>query len=171
MSKHTAVIGVAGVLALGLLTLGVAGKPGTTTSGSWQVDSQRSEAQLITDGTTNFGKTKINFTLGFARVNGGLKLDDADPANSKLDFRMYPASSMAPPIGEDGKVRASWLANVANNTLVCFHSKKVVRTPDGKLQVTGDRYTARRLSTALLVRKHLFSISPRRVKAGKRPLP
>ena len=137
MLKHTAVIAVAGALALGILTLGVAGKPNPT-SGSWQVDSQRSDAQLITDGLTNWGQTKINFTLGFARVNGGLKLDDADPANSKLDFRMYPASSMAPPIGEDGKVKASWLANVANNTLVCFHSRKVVRTPDGKLQAIGD---------------------------------
>jgi polyisoprenoid-binding protein YceI len=34
--------------------------------------------------------------------------------------------------------KAKWLANVANDTLVCFHSKKVVRTPDGKLQLTGD---------------------------------
>jgi len=102
------------------------------------VDSQRSDAQLITDARTDWGQTKINFTLGFARVNGGLKLDDADPANSKLDFLMYPASSIASPIGEDGKVKARWLANVANHTLVCFHSKKVVRMPDGKLQATGD---------------------------------
>jgi polyisoprenoid-binding protein YceI len=137
MLKHTVVIAVAGALALGISTLGVAGKP-SSTSGSWQVDSQRSDAQLITDAWTDWGKTKINFTLGFARVNGGLKLDDADPANSKLDFLMYPSSSLASPIGEDGKVKASWLANVANHTLVCFHSKKVVRTPDGKLQTTGD---------------------------------
>src|SRR5208337_1549082 len=137
MLKPTAVFAVAGALALGILTLGVAGKPNPT-SGSWQVDSHRSDAQLITDAMTDFGKTKINFTIGFARVSGGLKLDDADPANSKLDFLMYPASSMAPPIREDGKIKAKWLANVANHTLVCFHSKKIVRTPDGKLQATGD---------------------------------
>jgi len=137
MLKYTAVIAVAGVLALGIFTLGIASKA-TSTSGSWQVDSQHSDAQLITDALTDFGKTKINFTLGFARVNGALKLDDADPASSKLDFLMYPARSMASPIGEDGKIKAKWLANVANDTLVCFHSKKVVRTPDGKLQATGD---------------------------------
>ncbi len=137
MLKHTVVIAVAGALALGILTLGVAAKP-SSTSGSWQVDSQRSDAQLITDAWTDWQQRKINFTLGYARVNGGLKLDDADPANSKLDFLMYPASSKASPIGEDGKVKARWLANVANHTLVCFHSKKVVRTPDGKLQATGD---------------------------------
>ena len=27
---------------------------------------------------------------------------------------------------------------MSNHTLVCFHSKKVVRTPDGRLQATGD---------------------------------
>lgn len=137
MLKHTAVIAVAGVVALGILTLAVSGKP-SATSGSWQVDYHHSDVQLITDGTTDFGKRKINFTVGFARVNGDLKLDDADPANSKLDLHIYPASSMAPAIGEDGKLKADWLANVANHTLMCFHSKKVVRTPDGKLQATGD---------------------------------
>jgi len=137
MLKYTAVIAVAGVLALGIFTLGIAGKA-TSTSGSWQVDSQHSDAQLITDATTNWGQTRVNFTLGYARVSGGLKLDDTDPANSKLDFLMYPARSKSSPIGEDGKIKAKWLANVANDTLVCFHSKKVVRTPDGKLQVTGD---------------------------------
>lgn len=137
MLKHTAVIVVVGVLALGMITLGVAGKS-SSTSGSWQVDSQRSEAQLITDGLTDYGKTKINFTLGFARVNGGFNLDDTNPANSKIDLHIYPANSMAPVLGEDGKLTASWLADAANHTLVCFHSKKLVRAPDGKLQATGD---------------------------------
>ncbi len=137
MFKHTAVIAMAGVLGVGILTLSVAGKP-SSTSGTWQVDSQRSEAQLITDGTTDSGKKKMNFTLGFARVNGTLKLDDGDPANSKLDLHIYPASSRAPVIGEDGKVKATWLADLANHTMICFHSKKIVRTGDDKLQVTGD---------------------------------
>jgi len=29
------------------------------------------------------------------------------------------------------------LADLANHTLVCFHSKKGVKLPDGKLQATG----------------------------------
>jgi hypothetical protein len=77
-------------------------------------------------------------TLGFARLNGQMQLDGNDPAKSRVDFRMYPASSMAPPIGEDGKITTQWLANLANHTLVCFHSKKIVRMPDGKIQATGD---------------------------------
>jgi len=136
MLRRTTVIALATVFAVGIMALRVTGKP-SAVSGSWQVDSQHSQAQLTTDATTNYGKNKIDYTVGFTRVNGGLTLDPAAPNNSKLDFRMYPAGSMTPPIGEDGKVKASWLADVANQTLICFHSKNVVQTPDGKLQATG----------------------------------
>ncbi|MGA7462811.1 MAG: YceI family protein [Candidatus Korobacteraceae bacterium] len=133
MLKRIALIAMAG-----FLTSGFSGTPSTTTTGSWQVDSRQSSAQVITDGTTDFGKKKVDFTLGFARVNGTVKLDDANPANSKLDFSMYPATTSSPVIAENGNFKQEWLANVANNTLVCFHSKSVVRTPDGKLQATGE---------------------------------
>ena len=133
MLKRIALIAMAG-----FLTSGFSGAPSTTATGSWQVDSRQSSAQVITDGTTDFGKKNVSFTLGFARVNGTIKLDDANPANSKLDFSMYPATTSSPVIAENGKFKQEWLANVANHTLVCFHSKSVVRTPDGKLQATGD---------------------------------
>jgi polyisoprenoid-binding protein YceI len=122
----------------GFLTSGFSGTPSPTTTGSWQVDSRQSSAQVITDGTTDFGKKKVDFTLGFARVNGTITLDDANPANSKLDFSMYPATTSSPVIAENGNFKQEWLGNVANHTLVCFHSKSVVRTPDGKLQATGE---------------------------------
>jgi hypothetical protein len=102
------------------------------------VDPVHSDVQLITDGTTDYGKTKINFTYGFTRVNGLVKLDDADPANSSFELHMYPATAMAPPIGEDGKARNRYLSELANQTLMCFHSKKVTRASDGKLQATGE---------------------------------
>jgi polyisoprenoid-binding protein YceI len=109
-----------------------------STSGSWRLDASHSDAQISTDGTTDFGKTKIAITVGFARVNGSVKLDSSDPANSTFDFRMYPAGSMAPPIDEEGKVRIDWFANYANSTLVCFHSKGTRQTADGRLQTTGN---------------------------------
>jgi hypothetical protein len=107
-------------------------------AGSWQVDARHSDAKLITDATTDYGKTKINATLGFARVDGRVTIDDADPTKSSIEFRFYPATSMAPAIDEDGKFLSHWLENLSNHTLVCFHSKRVVRTPDGRLQATGD---------------------------------
>lgn len=114
-----------------------ASKGPSYTAGAWQVDTLHSDVQLITDATTDFGKTKIDITLGFARVNGGLILDDSDPARSSVDLRFYPGTSIFPPIAEDGKFKSLWLANVANHTLVCFHSKRVTRTADGRLQTTG----------------------------------
>ncbi len=139
MSKYKAAIAVTGILVFGALLVTVYAKSTPApTSGMFLVDTKHSEVQLITDGTTDFGRQKLNFTLGFARVNGTFNVDQANPENSKLDLHMFPANSDAPMLDENGKLKAEWVANVANHTLICFHSKKVVRTPDGKLQVTGD---------------------------------
>ena len=137
MLKHTAVFAVAVLLALSVLGLDAPDKPASM-AGAWQVDTRHSDAKLITDATTDYGRTKINTTLGFARVNGRIVIDDADPTKSSIDFRFYPATSMAPAIDEGGKFLSHWLENLSNHTLVCFHSKRVVRTPDGRLQATGD---------------------------------
>lgn len=136
MHKHVAVFAVAAALALGILALGAATKPASV-AGSWQVDTRHSAAQLITDGTTNYGKTKLDYTLGFARLNGSLKIDD-DPTKSNIVFRFYPAHGMEPAISENGKFLSQWVEDEANHTLVCFHSKTVQRTADGRLQATGD---------------------------------
>lgn len=132
MSKYPVLFALAGILAMD-----VPSKPAST-AGYWQVDTRHSDAQLVTDATTDYGKTKINVTLGFARVNGRIELNNDDPAKSSFDFRMYPASSMAPDIDEDGKFLSQWLANLSNHTLVCFHSKGAVRTADGRLKTTGN---------------------------------
>ena len=137
MLKHTAVFAVAVILALAVLGMDTPNKPASL-AGSWQVDARHSDARLITDATTDYGKTKMNLTLGYARVNGRVMIDDGDPSKSSIEFRFYPATSMAPDIDEDGKSLTHWLENVSNHTLVCFHSKKVVRTADGRLQATGD---------------------------------
>jgi polyisoprenoid-binding protein YceI len=137
MLKHMALFAGAVFLALGVLGLSAPDKPAST-SGSWLVDAHHSDAKLITDATTDYGKTKINITLGYARVNGVVRLDDIDPSKSSINFQIYPASSMSPSIAEDGKFLSHWLENASNHTLVCFHSKKVERTPDGRLQATGE---------------------------------
>lgn len=137
MFKHAALFAL-----VGIFTLGVPGKPAST-AGNWQVDTRHSSAQLITDGTTDYGKTKMQVTLGFTRIVGRVNLDDADPAKSTVDLTMYPATSMMPPINEDGKILTSWLADPANNTLVCFHAKSMRRLPDGRLEATGKLFLTR----------------------------
>lgn len=105
--------------------------------GPWQVDARHSDAQLITDATTNYGKTKINYIVGIARVTGRVKIDNDDPAQSSFDITMYPATSTTPPIGEDGKVKNQWFLNYANHTLICFHSKGTSPASDGRLRTSG----------------------------------
>ena len=137
MLKHMAVLAVAVILGLAVLGLDAPNKPASM-AGSWQVDTRHSDAKLITDATTDYGKTKMNAALGFARIYGRVNLDDADPTKSSIEFRFYPATSMAPGIDEDGKFLSRWLENLSNHTLVCFHSKRVERMPDGRLQATGE---------------------------------
>ncbi len=132
MFKSTVLFAVAGMLAMSTPT-----KPAFT-SGSWQVDAHHSDAQLITDATTDYGKKKIDVTLGFARVNGRVQLDNNDLAKSSFDLRIYPANAMVPDIDEDGKFLSEWLSNLSNHTLICFHSKGAVRTAGGRLQTTGN---------------------------------
>src|ERR1700746_728213 len=98
MLKRIAFVAAAAVI----LAFSIFGEP-VTPPGSWQVDARHSDAQLSTDGTTDFGKTKINFTVGFTRVNGTVQLDPAALADARFDFRMYPAGSLAPPLAEEGK--------------------------------------------------------------------
>ena len=136
MSKHMVTFAVAVAIAFGILALGA--KAPASLAGSWLVDARHSDAQLITDGSTDYGKTKIDVTLGFGRVMGTVRIDDVSPAQSSVDLHIYPATSMAEPIEEDGKFKSRWMANRANHTMLCFHSKNVVRTSGGRLQATGE---------------------------------
>jgi len=138
MLKQTVLF--AAIVVLTVLALAIPGRsisPAFAT-GSWVVDGGHSDAQYIADGTTDFGKTKMTFTIGFARVAGVVKLDSSESANSSFDFTTYPATSMAPPMNEEGKVKTQWLVTHANHTLVCFHSKGVKQTADGRLQTSGN---------------------------------
>src|ERR1700740_1427795 len=86
MSKHMAAFAVAVVLAFGILSLGA--KAPTSLSGSWLGVARHSDAQLITDGTTDYGKTKIDITLGFGRVMGAVRIDDVNPSKSSVDLHI-----------------------------------------------------------------------------------
>ena len=119
-----------------ILALAAPGKP-TVPSGDWQVDSRRSDVQLSTDGTTNFGKANTAFTIGFARVGGTVKLDRADSARSSFHLDFYPSNSTTPTVDHDGNVNSDWFSNRANNMMICFHSQNIQKTADGRLKASG----------------------------------
>ena len=126
---------VAPIILVACVAAVFAGMPGQP-SGSWQVDNGHSDGRFTVDGTTNFGKTPTTFTVGFTRAIGIVRLDK-DATKSAIDFKLYPAGSMMPPIDEDGKVKKSWLVNMANHTLVCFKSQSVSAVGDDKLKAVG----------------------------------
>ncbi|MGA8221806.1 MAG: hypothetical protein WB780_09150 [Candidatus Acidiferrales bacterium] len=134
MLKHAVLI--AAVVVVAVIALAVPSRPVSPT-GSWLVDPRHSSVALTTDGTTDFGKTNMTVTIGFGRINGTVKIDNDVPANSTFDFHIYPATSMVPPIAEDGKFLSHWLSSLANQTLLCYHAKGFVRMPDGRVQVSG----------------------------------
>ena len=130
----------AGGVVLAILAVAIPGRSTSPAfvSGAWMVDGHHSDAQYVADGTTDFGKTKMVFTIRYAKVAGTVKLDNGDPSKSSFDFTTYPASSDAPPMNEDGMVKPQWLGMQANHTLVCFHSKGVQQSADGHLQTSGN---------------------------------
>lgn len=131
MVRYAALAGTIVVLALA-----APGKPVAPT-GNWHVDSRHSDVQLITDGTTNFGKAKTEFTVGFARATGIVKLDGTDPTKSEVHIDFYPATAMEPTVDHDGKVNREWFADRANNMMICFHSSSTALTSNGRLEAKG----------------------------------
>jgi hypothetical protein len=95
----------------GVLGLGFSTRP-VSVAESWQVEARHSDANLITDATTDYGTTKMNVTRRYVRLNGKVKVDDNDPTKSGVDLRIYPATSMAPSIDEEGKFLSHWLENL-----------------------------------------------------------
>src|SRR6266404_3009354 len=135
MFKNMVMLALITGLAVGVGAAGFSSKPAFT-AGVLQVDSRHSIMELTTDGTSDYGKTKINVTLGVGRVDGVLTIDDNDSTRSSVNVQFYPATSMTASIQENGKFKADSQANLPSHTLVCFHSKKLFRTPDGRLQAT-----------------------------------
>lgn len=153
MLKYAVPFALASMLAMG------APSKSTLTGGSYEVDAHHSDVQLVTDATTDYGKIKVDVTLGFARVTGRVELNNDDLARSSFNLRIYPADSMLPDIDEEGKFLSMWLADLSNHTLICFHSKGAVRTAEGRLQTTGNLVITR-------VDRNLESSSPSEAYAG-----
>jgi len=100
---------------------------------TWQIDSDHSYAWLSAGVSAD-----SNFTLGAARVSGTVNLDRKEPVKSRLVLDIYPAGAHLPAVNPDGKLTIESLSDVADYTLLSFHSQRATMTRDGKLELTGD---------------------------------
>jgi polyisoprenoid-binding protein YceI len=106
--------------------------------GDFGFDARQDDVEASLQKITAVRHAQVHFEMGFGRVMGTMRIDDVNPTKSSVDLQIYPAMSMTEPLEEDGKFKSRWLANRANHTMLCFHSKNVVRTSGGRVQTTGD---------------------------------
>jgi polyisoprenoid-binding protein YceI len=66
-----------------------------------------------------------------------VNLDGKDPVKSSLVFNIYPAGTHPPAVNPNGKLEIDGLSDVANYTLLSFHSRRARLSRDGKLELTG----------------------------------
>ena len=112
-------------LALSAVAASLLALPAFAQSADWRVDSNHSSARIAFKANPGDGARSI--TLGSATASGILRVDNNDPANSTLQFDLYPAL-VASESGTDDSAQATRLA---------FRSEKASLTPDGKLKLTG----------------------------------
>ena len=102
--------------------------------GTWSLDSTTSSARFFQGSTAN--PDSVN--TGVARVSGKVILNPNDLANSVLDLAMYPADENWKAMSADGSLPTGFVPNAGDTTLLSFKSGNIVKTSDGRLQVTGN---------------------------------
>jgi polyisoprenoid-binding protein YceI len=122
-------LAVAGALAAGFVA------PAFAQSTNWKLNADHSTGRLSLSSTADPTAT---LDAGIARVKGSATLDANSPANSSLNFTIYPTDQDPSAINQDGSLNAAAFSNVPRSTIISFRSKEVKQTGDGNLAVTGD---------------------------------
>lgn len=97
--------------------------PAYAQSAEWRVDSNHSSARITIETPPRDAGSSI--TLGAAAASGILRVDAGNPANSALEFDLYPAGASAVP---DDPILTTHLT---------FRSEKASLTPDRRLKLIG----------------------------------
>ena len=102
---------------------------------TWTLDSSSSNARLFQGSKAN--PDSVN--TGVARVTGKIKLDTNVPDNSVFDLSIYPADEdWGHALSPDGALLTGYVPNATDHTLLTFRSTRILRTGNGRLEVTGD---------------------------------
>lgn len=111
---------------------------------------------------TTFQVDRFGFTTvfgAFTQAEGTIWIDEADPANSRVEATVKAASLVAgDPTREDHLKGANWL-NVGANPLITFKSTKTVPTGKDTADVTGD-FTLNGVTKPVTFKVKLNKIGP-----------
>jgi polyisoprenoid-binding protein YceI len=109
-------------------------------SGTWSLDSANSSARLYQGSAAN----PDSANTGVAGVTGNVKVDTNDLGNAVFDLSIYPADEQwGHALSPEGTLPVGYVPDATDRTLLTFHSKRILRTRNGQLQVIGDLTLAR----------------------------
>jgi polyisoprenoid-binding protein YceI len=104
-------------------------------SGTWSLDPATSSARLFQGSRAN--PDSVN--TGVARVTGKVKLDPNDPENSVVDLNIFPGEEdWEHALSPEGDLPTGYVPDATDHTLLTFKSNRILKAPDGRLQVKGD---------------------------------
>jgi len=118
-------------------------------AGTWSLDSASSSARLYQGSAAN----PDSASTGVGRVTGDVRVDTNDLSNSVFDLSIYPADEQwGHALSPEGTLPAGYVPDPTDHTLLTFHSKRILRMRDGKLQVIGD-LTLTRVERSMILMK------------------
>jgi polyisoprenoid-binding protein YceI len=124
----------------GVVMLGVISPLAFAEGNTWSLDSTTSSARFFQGSIAD--PDSVN--AGVALVTGRAKLDENNIGNSTFDLSIYPADERwGHALRADGTLPANYVPDATDHTLMTFHSKRVRRMADGKLEVIGNLIVTR----------------------------
>jgi polyisoprenoid-binding protein YceI len=107
--------------------------PAFAQSATWQLDPNHSNAQFT---VRHLGISNVQGE--FTKVTGTVQLDEADSTKSVVNVTIDVNSVDTRVADRDKDLRSPNFFDVANYPMMTFQSKKIARSDDGKLKMTGD---------------------------------
>jgi polyisoprenoid-binding protein YceI len=123
-------------------------------SDTWTVDSDTSNARLLQGSKAN----GASVNTGVARVTGRVELDANDLDRSSLTLSIYPADeNWQHALSPDGTLLTGYVPDASDQTLLTFRSKRILKTNNDQLEVTGNLILSRVERTIIAIPSEGYS--------------